>query len=299
MRLDIAVVVLVTMLLGMIMTIAVRRRQRSHGDEAEVTGLGARVLVAVGRPRSAGHLTGIGAAVASPEQGVVLPVTVLIDPDEADRNGARRALQDADRAAGDHDVEVEAAIRVDASVVDGILHSVVERDATLVVVGWPATEHGGPAGDPVGRIVAHVPAPVLVARLEAERWSRVVLRMPEPTTQPEQASVRLALAALTRVARACGVPPVSAVPVEALGDAVGGDEITVVPVGGPSLFDELTVVPVSPDARALRRAVEEVTTPGDVILALAHGHEAERRRALLGSAAALVDGPSSDDPHKD
>ncbi|MCC5948160.1 MAG: hypothetical protein JJT89_06860 [Nitriliruptoraceae bacterium] len=245
------------------------------GRTRTALGIGERVLVAVSHPASGESLGEVASALARPDAGHVAALTV-IGPADADaddvRSLSREAIQRCEAVAVEGGLRAQGRLRVDTSTAAGILHETVERDASLLLLGWPrlgADDHPDPA---VADAVAEVPCPLLLARLQGYQWRRIVLRVPGTSTdQGLRASLRLA----TDVAERLGAQhrlPVVCVPTTERASA------------DPS---QLIVSPVAPAAEAIELALRQTAPLGDVVLAVCHGPHAAERRALLSSAADL------------
>jgi hypothetical protein len=303
---DVGVLTVIAAVAAVAILVVVRRRREPHG-ETKPAGppasphLGAHVLVGVGRPRSAPGLGRFAAALARPEDGAVTPLTVLSEnADETTREGVEATLREAERAALQLDVDAAGKVRVAASAAEGILHASVESDASAIVLGWPATraesEH---LGYPADRVVADAPCPVLIARLDADRWTRVLLHASPPRTDagevtPDtEASLQLAVETMCRLAQALDVPAATTEPVQIASRWAGSVQVDVDrgadTAGLLGVADELAIVPVAPSATAIDEVVRRARPVGDLVLALSHGIEAQRRRPLLPSAQELLD----------
>lgn len=284
----------VAVALTVMLILIARRSRRSPDEDAGRSAVGRTVIVPIARPRSATYLVELGAAVANEVGGRLLVLTALVDGREETRTAAELLLQQAEVVAAETGVETSTAVRAGRSPAEAVLHSTVEHDASLVIVGWPSGDGGeGHLGPPVDRIVSDAPAPVLVARFDGHHWQRVLLRLPRgPVRAAELASTRLAVLAAQRVSRANQLPLlrdlepsdgrvarlVGDIPVDEGGDRNAGLHVD------PEV---LTVVGVAPDPRRLEAAIDDVAGSGDVVLALAHGPRAADRRPLLTASRAL------------
>lgn len=237
--------------------------------------LGRHVMIGVASPTTATVLSGLGAALARGIRGRVTPFTVVpTGADEAQRAFAEEAVRRGATTVVEEGLAGDPHLRVDVAVADGLLHGVVQLDASLLVMGWPATDADGRFAAPVEQLVSAAPLPVLVARLDGHRWHRIVLRVPrEPMTAGLRASLRAATQASDRLADARGLD-VSCV----------ADDAPV--VADPS---QVVISPVAPEPAAIRRAAGRVPARGDVILAICHGPRATEHRPLLSAAVELYD----------
>lgn len=150
---------------------------------------------------------------------------------------------EAERVITSRGAEVEGVVRIDASVVRGIAHAVLETDASLVVIGWTETSLARRAvlGSVVDDVVATVPAPVVVAHLPHLEVRRIVL-LEVKGASPVEASTARDLA--TSMSRSRTLPvvaccdddspfltgaPLKRIPIEQLEDA---DLVVLVAPGG-------------------------------------------------------------------
>lgn len=269
------VVATVAVVAVVVIVILLTLRARRAGDPAgEPPRIGETILVAISRPRSATHLIDLAEAVAVTDRGRLIAMKVLTEgAGDEERAAAELLLQQTAVACADAGCDAEEVLRVAASVPDGILHALVERDATLMLCGWPSVERGGQRlGHPVDRIVADSPVPVIVGRLDGHEWQRVVLAGAH-RSDPSVPASGLAAEVARRIAARQDLR------LEREPD----------PVVDPAA---LVVRGVAPDAAALSAALAETGEAGDVLIVLSHGPMAEVRRALLPSAEQLEHGPN-------
>ncbi|HVM15913.1 MAG TPA: cation:proton antiporter, partial [Egibacteraceae bacterium] len=149
--------------------------------------IGATVVVPVARPESTRALVRIAAAMARPDSGFVVPVTVAGDnADEETLDQVRAAKDEATSMALSHGVESRGVVRIDAAPDVGIRHTVVEHKASLMVLGWKGTTGRREAlfGSILDRIVAHVDAPTIIGRIEDEPVERIVIAVSAAITAP-------------------------------------------------------------------------------------------------------------------
>ncbi len=140
--------------------------------------LGSRVIVPVSNPDSVKPLVRIAAQLASADSGAVVAVNVLgADASQAQRSVNQGLLQTAEDAALAAGAEAVMTVRIDASPVEGVLHTVVEQDGTALVVGWKGFTNAreGLFGSVIDQLVQQSPVPVLVCRPGVdERTQRIV-----------------------------------------------------------------------------------------------------------------------------
>lgn len=167
--------------------------------------LGSSVVVPVSRPASAAPLVQLAATFARRDAGTVFPLTVVPpDADQATVAATRELAQQAESSALAAGAEAEGVVRIDASPTAGVLHTVVEHDASLVVLGWKG--HSGRRealfGSIIDTIVSRVAAPTVIARLPEGMPApdRVVLALADATIGPAaRGSVELALTCMDRL----------------------------------------------------------------------------------------------------
>jgi len=266
------VVALVATLFVVWGSIRVAKGRFAYGDRSD---LGAHVVVGVARPNTALPLVRVASAVARWPHGQVEPLSVHLPTlSSVERTHAEHTL---DRCAA---VVVEAGracaprLRIDESVGDGILRTMVEQDASLLVVGWPVGDTD-PATRSIDHVLAQTPTPVVLARTEGYAWNRIVLRVPqEPLSPGLRASLRCATRVAERLATNLDL------------------EVTALPRAAavPPAADQLVVLPVSPTAAALAAELDAAPPSGDLLLALCHGTSKDEETSS-SSARALYQPP--------
>jgi Kef-type K+ transport system membrane component KefB len=142
--------------------------------------LGKRVVVPVSNPNTIESLVRVAGQVAGPDSGAVVAVNVLPFDAKPEQVRTHRELAGrAEKAALATGSEVQTAVRIDASIEAGVLHSVVEQAGTCLVMGWEGTSgrrRDSLFGTVIDRCVAVSPVPVLVCRPGVdERTKRVLL----------------------------------------------------------------------------------------------------------------------------
>lgn len=151
------------------------------------TEIGATVVVPVVRPESARPLVRLAASIALADSGRVVPA-IIIPPDttEEHRDEVAAVRDEATTMALSFGVEATTAIRVDASPPAGIHHLVVERRATLMVVGWKGTTHRREAlfGGILDEIVVRAAVPTIIGRLNERPIERIVIAVPAGSMEP-------------------------------------------------------------------------------------------------------------------
>lgn len=149
--------------------------------------IGATVVVPVARPESARPLVRLAATIARPDSGFVVPVVVARSDDDEDAFERTVAIKDeAETMARSFGVEADGIVRVDSSPAAGIHHTVMERHASLMVVGWKGTTSRREAlfGGILDHIVSHVTVPKIIGRIGDEPFERIVIGVPSIATMP-------------------------------------------------------------------------------------------------------------------
>jgi Kef-type K+ transport system membrane component KefB len=165
--------------------------------------VGAAVVVPVARPESTRALVKLAAAMARPDSGCVVPITVATGPvDQETLQRVTDAKDEATSMALSHGVEASGVVRIDATPDVGISHTVIEQRASLMVVGWKGatTRRSALFGDILDSIVAHVDVPTIIGRLDDEPFERIVLAIPTATLAPAaRGAATLAVEAVRRL----------------------------------------------------------------------------------------------------
>ncbi|MEX2533208.1 MAG: cation:proton antiporter [Nitriliruptoraceae bacterium] len=173
--------------------------------------LGSRVIVPVSNPDSVGPLIRIAAQLASADSGAVVAVNVLgTEASQAQRAVHQQLLRTAEDAALKAGAEAVTTVRIDASPVEGVLHTVVEQDGTALVVGWKGFTNAreGLFGSVIDQLVQQSPVPVLVCRPGDDlRTQRLVAVITESATSGgERRGVETLFAVARRLQRQTDAP---------------------------------------------------------------------------------------------
>lgn len=132
--------------------------------------LAQRVLVPVANPNSEDNLLNLALILAKTANGTLLPLHVLSDREKAISPEARiqqqQLLETAETLAHAANAQVETIGRVDDAIDRGIIRTAIERNASLVVVGWKgySTYQENFFGSTIDNIALELPIPVLVTR---------------------------------------------------------------------------------------------------------------------------------------
>jgi Kef-type K+ transport system membrane component KefB len=174
--------------------------------------LGEVVVTPVANPTNASALLRFAAAFARADGGLVVPLTVATAGGAPGRLAELRAFDDAVlRAAQATGAEADSVLRIDSSPQAGIIHTLLERQASLLVLGWK-----GRTGRPdalFGAIIDDVlgvsPVPTLVVRDATQPIGRILVVIDASVTRPAgRPALRLALHAAAVTARNLGVDSV-------------------------------------------------------------------------------------------
>ncbi len=152
------------------------------------TEVGGTVVVPVARPASARPLVRLAAAtIARPASGFVVPVIVISPQAAEERFEEAVAMKaEAEAMALSYGVEAESVLRVDSTPAEGIHHTIVERRASLMVVGWKGSSSRREAlfGGILDQIVADVGIPTIIGRIDGGPFERIVVGVPMTSTMP-------------------------------------------------------------------------------------------------------------------
>lgn len=168
--------------------------------------LGRMVLTPLARPDTASEILRIGTWIARADGGSVVPFHVVTSPDPQRVTEAGPLLHQIEDVASRLGVETEPFVRVDRSVASGVVNTVIERDASLVLLGWKggATTRERVLGALLDDVVDRIPCTTAVCWLPPAVYTRVVL-----VSSDESAVERAATSALChRLARGSNLPVV-------------------------------------------------------------------------------------------
>ncbi len=177
------------------------REVASEASDLPRPAWGSRVLVPVVNPETESNLLRLALILAKKEGGTLLPLHVLSDC--AGISPAALARQEqllsfAESLAHSAAARVEAIRRVDDSVEKGIVRSALERQATLVILGWKgySTYAENFFGSTIDAVVRQVEIPVLIARFPVplETTRRILLAAPELEVSPGSLQQTIGLA---------------------------------------------------------------------------------------------------------
>ncbi len=139
--------------------------------------MGRLVLVPVANPNASPEVIRVAVWLARSDGGEVLPLHVVTTPDP-DRVQEGRVMLDRMIAdAGRFGAELDATVRVDRSVSRGVVNTVIERDASLVLLGWKGSKTAKDRlmGNVLDDIADSVPCLVAACWLPSGPPTRIVL----------------------------------------------------------------------------------------------------------------------------
>ena len=180
--------------------------------------LGRTVLVPVSNPEAAPDVVRLAVWVARSDGGEVVPFHVVSAPDPERVRASRPLLTSVGSAASRLGTDVDPFVRVDRSISTGVLNTVIERDASLVMLGWrgETTARDRLFGSLFDDIVDRTPCPVAACWLSSGNPRRLVL-LPSFGADPLPADVAAAVELCRRLAKGSGLPVVVAVPIDSPG----------------------------------------------------------------------------------
>ncbi|MGI9015775.1 MAG: universal stress protein [Euzebya sp.] len=190
------------------MTLLAYDRDLDAETEDGVT-LGRVVVVPLASPATAPWLGRLAAIIARPDDGIVVPVSVLTpssDPEVAEQ--AQRAVDSAAQAARDYGVNARAALVHGQRIPTAVLDAVDEHDASLVVMGWQggSTSHNI-FGELIDSIMGRSRVPLAVVRPAGESFHRVLLPVSDDHLQQSgERGLGLAVELADRLRRATDSP---------------------------------------------------------------------------------------------
>lgn len=167
-----------------------------------------RVLIPVSNPATESNLIGLASILARTVDGVLMPLHVARYVDgRVDGLETQRRLLEAD-ILQDPDTKIEPIGRVSNSIPDGILHTSLEVDASLIVLGWhgPTTVHDTIFGSILDEILWNADIPALVSRIKMpiDVMERIILVVPNGSIASHSVEPILETGAI--IAEALGVP---------------------------------------------------------------------------------------------
>ncbi|MFQ4140221.1 cation:proton antiporter [Nodosilinea sp. PGN35] len=138
--------------------------------EATLLALGKRVLIPVANPNTEDNLLQLAIILTQRTGGTLLPLHVLPDRNqpiaEAEKIRQGRLLETAETIAHAAAIPVETIGRIDDSIAWGVLRTIQERQADLLICGWKgfSTYRENFFGSVIDTIVRSATIPVLISR---------------------------------------------------------------------------------------------------------------------------------------
>jgi Kef-type K+ transport system membrane component KefB/nucleotide-binding universal stress UspA family protein len=218
--------------------------------------LGQSVVVPVANPESRERLVRLAARMARRDSGFVLPLTVIdAEVPEEELDYLNEANEAAERIALSNGAEATGVIRIDRTPTSGILHTLVERRGSLLVLGWSGlTGRGGALFSTlIDRVLAEAPVPMLIARLREEEPQGILLSISESNATPTgTGGLELGIQTAKRLSQREGLP------VRVISN-IDDPDVT-------ARVEEVLEVEVEVDHRRRSIAVREQARPGDLVI---------------------------------
>lgn len=286
----VVLVILVTCIVASLVAARVAARLPAGG---RLRPLGTTVVAPVVNPTSARPLLRLASSFARSDAGVVVPVVIALTGSDDETLGRRRTLlADVGTEAQSAGAEARAVLRIDTTPADGIVHTVTEHDASLLVLGWqgPAAGHVTRFGGVIDLVLDAVQVPTVVLHDGATPTRRVLVVLDSALVRGRgRAPVVLGLRAAAAVARERRIP----VEVVTTLDDADVEALVVAELGRPPVVrpghrgavvaeiarpDDLVVLPTLADVDSLRTLVTRVlrtVPPGaSTLVAVARGARA-------------------------
>lgn len=222
-------------------------------DEEEKSPLFGRILVPVANPQTQEQLVTLGGILASAHKGQLLVLNVVseINGKGFTQQAQRDTLAKVPEMLNDPEVNLKLIPRVDQSFAKGILHTAVEREASLILMGWrgtPTLQHSL-LGTVLDEVIWSTSLPVLVGKLSVSINSmrRVVVVIPSQSLPP--GALHRTLEVVVTLSQALNVPALALVGKtyeetfnRLVADHNAGEVLTVEPVKGNMLRSVLAEV---------------------------------------------------------
>jgi Kef-type K+ transport system membrane component KefB/nucleotide-binding universal stress UspA family protein len=256
--------------------------------DREAPALGRTVVVPVANPHSLGPLVDIAGLLAVPDGGEVIPVNVLgyeASRDQIDEH--REATTRAEERALGQGADARGMVRIDSSPSDGVLHTLVENDATCLLLGWKGYTNARENlfGGVIDSILSRSQVPSVVCRPgRDDDLERIVLVL---TTADLSPAGRLDLELSVEIARRISVE--LSVPLLVI-SATESEHVT-------AMLSGVDGVEIVLDSRRPTTVLPKVTQPGDVVIVGAPplraglGQDAERVARAIPDRTVLVTVP--------
>lgn len=256
--------------------------------DREVPALGRTVVVPVANPHSLGPLVDIAGLIAVSDGGEVIPVNVLgYDASREILDEHREATIRAEERALGQGADARGLVRIDSSPTAGVIHTVVENDATCLLLGWKgyANARENLFGGVIDAVLARAQVPSLVCRPGTDEEIRrvVVIISAQDLTPVGRLDLELSVEVSRRIATELSIPLLAIA-------AEDGDEVR-------KMFVTLDEVEIIEERRRPTTALAEWTRPGDLVIVGAPplraglGQEAERIARAVPDRTVIVSVP--------
>jgi Kef-type K+ transport system membrane component KefB/nucleotide-binding universal stress UspA family protein len=186
-----------------------RRLDNGHAEEEEMPLFG-RVLVPLANPQTQENLLSLASLLARAQGGRLLALNVALEgaSQTAGLAHQRELLGRVPEMIGDPETQVQLLPRIAQSYARGIVHTALEQQASLIVMGW----RGKPSlresllGSVLDEVVWESHVPVLVARVPVaiNAIRHVTLVLPNHSLPPD--AVRRSLAVVVAISRMLNAP---------------------------------------------------------------------------------------------
>lgn len=183
--------------------------KQSRDDEKPLPVFG-RILVSVTNPQSQEFLLTLASLLAKAGQGTMLALNVVRDdqrqPEQMQEQ--RELLGRVPELLNDPETQVELIPRLANSYAEGILHTSIERNASLILMGWRGKRslQQSILGNVLDEVIWGSDTPVMVGKLDhpLNGMRRVLLILPAKVLAPS--IMRRMIEANLTIARALNVP---------------------------------------------------------------------------------------------
>ncbi len=179
-------------------------------EEIEILPLFQRILVPISNPATQEYLLSLGSLLAKTSSGVVMALHVTRDAPghQYEKRHQKELLDRVPHILSDPDLQVELIPRLANTYAQGILHTSVERNASLILMGWRGkrTLEQSVLGTVLDEVIWGSDMPVMVGRLTnpLNSTQRVLLLLPARVVAPSV--LRRILEANRTIAAALNVP---------------------------------------------------------------------------------------------
>jgi Kef-type K+ transport system membrane component KefB/nucleotide-binding universal stress UspA family protein len=236
--------------------ITARFAPQVHRPDRKTPRVGHRVVVPVLATNGIEPLMRVASLLAAPDSGEVLALRVLnFDASPAEVEERRDEITGkGEPVVLANGADLRTMVRVDVTPSAGMLHTIVENNATSVLMGWKgyASRRESFFSEAIDAMLTLSPVPVLVARPAGGDIRRVVLSItPSDLTPAGLPGLELAILVASRIAGQADIP------------------LLVVTRRASTLVDKLlddVRARVIVDDRVSRKALTEISDTGDLVV---------------------------------